>query len=342
MKHVLRLGAILLTASLARAQDRETTTTTTTTQVTKVSNVMGGSVVLQSETLGKVTDIVINDHGCIDYLVVSYGEEYVAVPWGAVRYDTRQQTITVTSQINRQQLRDLTFAGNRWPSFRDQSWSRNMRSVWGANAFRSEGRTGVRDSGAGTEDRHSGTTPDPKRTDTNREGSGTNREGTGTTRPGAGTNKEGATRPGDGTSRDTPPRSGGGANKEGNTRPGGTTNPGTPRPGGTNKEGSSGANRDAAPDVGSDRRGPTDPGLPRQNQRQDAGNVTPGAIPFPRRPGVDETRNIGNGVNTNPNPTTSVPIGPAGTTTGNTPGPSNTNANAPRTTTPRTTDRPPQ
>ena len=85
MRSSLTVLAGVLCTSLALAQDttRTTTTTssTTTTQYQRVSAVVGTSVTLGSESLGKVTEVVINSDGCIEYLIVQYADGFVPVPW---------------------------------------------------------------------------------------------------------------------------------------------------------------------------------------------------------------------------------------------------------------------
>lgn len=149
MKRTLSILAALLCVSLAHGQQQtqqtqrtERTTTTTRHQVTRVSTVIESKVMLQSESIGQVTDIVINDHGCIEYLVVHYGEEYIAVPWTVVQVNYQQHTVVIrNTQVTREKLKTLTFTKDRLPSLSDQRFVQNMRTVWGANAFRSESRT---------------------------------------------------------------------------------------------------------------------------------------------------------------------------------------------------------
>src|SRR5436305_14003632 len=84
-------AAALALAGPAAAQTevRQTTTTTTsTTEVRKASVVMSANVVVEGgATVGKVTDFVISDGGCIEYVVVSEQDKYVLVPYQVVRVD---------------------------------------------------------------------------------------------------------------------------------------------------------------------------------------------------------------------------------------------------------------
>jgi len=173
MKSLLSLAAGLLCVSMALAQS-------STTQVIKVTSVIGDKVVLQNETVGKVTDVVLSDGGCIEYVVVSYGEQFVAIPWQAVRVDTTQSVLNVqNTQVTMANLRQLAFAGNSWPNFTSSAWTQRMQSVWGAQALRSgsgasaqSGTTGQ--SGAAARSNQSGTTND--RSGTNSQtGSSSNR-----------------------------------------------------------------------------------------------------------------------------------------------------------------------
>src|SRR5262249_44596414 len=97
-----------------RVREKDTTRTTTTT-VRKVSAIIGTKVSLKSDSLGTVKDIVISEDGCIDYLIVDDREEYVAVPWGAVRYDVSEKTIIVTSTVTRDRLKAVRFRSSSWP-----------------------------------------------------------------------------------------------------------------------------------------------------------------------------------------------------------------------------------
>jgi len=148
MRRTLTTGLCLalLGALPAYGQEQRETTTVreTRTEVRKVSTLMGAKVTLErgESTFGKVTDIVINESGCIDYLIVSYEDELVAVPWGVVTYNVGERVVTLNVAVTRDKLRGLFFRAGSWPNFHEERWMRNMRSVWGERAFRHEQRTG--------------------------------------------------------------------------------------------------------------------------------------------------------------------------------------------------------
>ena len=138
--------------------------------------------------VGKVVDVVFNDGGCIDYVLVQDAEGFIPVPWSVVTVNYDQKVVTVqSSTVTVEKLREVRFTEARMPNFSDPAFTQRMTTVWGASASRSgSGRTGsgsgtgsgtttpdrksgtttppAKDSGTTTPDRKSGTTP-PDRTD---------------------------------------------------------------------------------------------------------------------------------------------------------------------------------
>jgi PRC-barrel domain len=182
MKRRFTILAGLLCAFLVLAQDttRTTTTsssTTTTVQYQRVSQVVGTSVSLGTETLGKVTEVVISSDGCIEYLIVQYADGFVPIPWAVTTVNFEQRTFVIQStDVTVARLRELTFTEGRWPNFADQRFTQQVRTVWGERAIRSgSGTSGTRKDTTdrpGTTDRKDaptkdrpGTTDRPKDTD---------------------------------------------------------------------------------------------------------------------------------------------------------------------------------
>jgi PRC-barrel domain len=161
MRRTTSILAVLF-ACLAACQDTTTRTTTATVQYQRVSTVVGGTVVLGTETLGKVTEIVINDQGCIEYLIVEYGEGLVPIPWVVTTVNFERRTFTITStEVTVARLKELTFTQDRWPNFGEAAFSERVRTVWGSAATRSgAGAKGTRPA--------IGTTPPPKTDSTGR------------------------------------------------------------------------------------------------------------------------------------------------------------------------------
>src|SRR5687768_1700712 len=122
-----------------RVRERETTT-----EVRRVSVLIGSKVTVEREdSFGKVVDVVINEHGCIDYVIVSYDEDLVAVPWGVVNFEAREKVVRIDVRVTRERLRSVTFREGRWPDFRSDRWRTSAREVWGERAFRRERDSGT-------------------------------------------------------------------------------------------------------------------------------------------------------------------------------------------------------
>lgn len=135
----LGLALVITAGALAQVRvdtkDREGRTT----KVRKVSAIMGTEVRIRTDAVGKVADFVLNDHGCIDYLIVQDAEEYIAVPWGVVRYEVGARYVTITADVTRDRLRTMRFRSGAWPDFRSERWTRDATTVWGERALRREG-----------------------------------------------------------------------------------------------------------------------------------------------------------------------------------------------------------
>ena len=64
------------------------------TNILRGSMMIGSAVNFQGgSSLGKVTDFVINDGGCVQYVVVSYQTRFVAVPWMATTYNSADRSL---------------------------------------------------------------------------------------------------------------------------------------------------------------------------------------------------------------------------------------------------------
>jgi len=101
---------------------------------------MGAKVTMErgESSFGKVTDIVLSEGGCVEYLIISYEDELVPVPWGVVKYDVGERTVAITTSVTKEKLRDVRFRSGSWPNFHEDRWMRNMKTVWGDRAFRNE------------------------------------------------------------------------------------------------------------------------------------------------------------------------------------------------------------
>jgi len=114
-------GLLLAVSSLATAQERpvpvQTTTTRTGTVIRTPRSILGARVSLQGGTgVGTVEDVVIDDDGRVEYLVVSNNGQLVTVPWEAAKYDYRTRVVSVP--VTQEQYRRIpTYTTERYPNF---------------------------------------------------------------------------------------------------------------------------------------------------------------------------------------------------------------------------------
>lgn len=65
-------------------------------EVRRLSMVIGGAVqIANGVAVGKIEDVVLNDSGCIAYVVVMYRDQYVAIPWSVATVDFGRRIVTV-------------------------------------------------------------------------------------------------------------------------------------------------------------------------------------------------------------------------------------------------------
>src|SRR3954453_23913708 len=135
MRRVLLIGACLFLAGAVpalaqeRTYERRVETTTTTTEVRRASDLLDTRVSLEGDTaLGKVVDLVINDRGCIDYLIVRHEDDYLAIPWGVITYEVRERRVVVDVNISRERLREVTFRKDHWPNFYGREFTRTVHT----------------------------------------------------------------------------------------------------------------------------------------------------------------------------------------------------------------------
>ncbi len=135
--NALVCGLILAAAGPATGQEARPT------ELRMVSQVIGSSVLLQDGVnYGKVEDIVLNEDGCIEYVVVSREDRYALMPWAVARVDYGRRAVIfdVTPQV----VQPLFFARDAWPNVADPQFGRRVGDVFGPRAVRREvqGRPG--------------------------------------------------------------------------------------------------------------------------------------------------------------------------------------------------------
>jgi hypothetical protein len=198
------VAAAALAGPVAAQAVRETTTTTTT-EIRKGSGLMNVNVAIEGgATIGRVTDFVISDGGCSEYVVVDSDSRFVLVPFQVVQFDPGRRIMSVN--VTRDAWRKIpTFTGTNWPVY-DQKYISRVRTTFGVHESGYRGDRDRRPLTPGDERRDDrrqdrrddrGTQPPPRSGTDNRDRPGNVPPGT---PPPSGTN-----RPGDNTGRNPPP-----------------------------------------------------------------------------------------------------------------------------------------
>jgi hypothetical protein len=123
--------------AFGQAQVREETRTTTT--VRRVSTFIAASVELQAGgTFGRVEDVIINDEGCIDFVVIAFEEKLIAVPFTLTRVDFARKVVFLNAERDFL-LRAPTFQRDRFPDLSLQSeFGRRVNSFFRESTNRRE------------------------------------------------------------------------------------------------------------------------------------------------------------------------------------------------------------
>jgi sporulation protein YlmC with PRC-barrel domain len=98
----------------------------------------------KGEDLGDIKEIMLDmTSGRVAYAVLSFGgiltlgEKLFAVPWNALKLDTKNKRFTL--DIDKERLeRAPGFDPDRWPNMADETWSNEVHSFYGTKPYTSE------------------------------------------------------------------------------------------------------------------------------------------------------------------------------------------------------------
>jgi PRC-barrel domain protein len=108
------------------------------TDILRSSVMIGSSVNFQGgSALGKVTDFVINDGGCVQYVVVSYQNRFVPVPWMATMYNSADRSLMLG--IDQAQLGQLPTFG-QYSELSNAQFGQKVNTFFKVNSRTSEQR----------------------------------------------------------------------------------------------------------------------------------------------------------------------------------------------------------
>jgi sporulation protein YlmC with PRC-barrel domain len=145
--NALACGIVLSASGLAMAQVTETRTVSPPIPAgtRTVNQIIGSSIRLQGGTsYGRVEDIVLNDDGYVEYLVVSREGSYAMLPWSAAKVDYGQRVVTY--DVDPQVVQPLFFTRDAWPNYSDPQFTTRIRSAF-PRAVRREVRRIEREGG---------------------------------------------------------------------------------------------------------------------------------------------------------------------------------------------------
>jgi hypothetical protein len=119
----LALTAVLGTAGVSQAQVRakeevREEVPTGDAQSYRAKEVLGAKVQIEGERMvGTVDDIVLDDHGNVDYLIVLLSnKELVSVPWDAAIFQPKQRVAKVS--ISQEKFEKVpTYTTEKYPTF---------------------------------------------------------------------------------------------------------------------------------------------------------------------------------------------------------------------------------
>lgn len=98
--------------------------------------VLGSKVSIQGGlAIGTVDDIIFDDGGTIDYLVVLNEGKYVTVPWEAAKFDFEKRTATV--EITQERFREVpTYTRESYPTFYEPAYREKIYTYYGVKPRR--------------------------------------------------------------------------------------------------------------------------------------------------------------------------------------------------------------
>ena len=139
LSNLLRTGAMaafLLTATVATADEPRTKDRDQPTKVTgnhyRAKQVLGTKIMIKGDTaaLGTVDDLVFDDAGNLEYLIVDNGGKLTTVPFEAAMFDVEKKTAWLT--VNADQYRLIpTYTTTTYPSFYTPTYRTEIYKTYG-------------------------------------------------------------------------------------------------------------------------------------------------------------------------------------------------------------------
>ena len=112
-------------------------------EVVKLSRILKSKVVIQQDQpAGTVTDVVLSDAGCVEYIVVSNEDQYYVVPYTAAQVRYTDQIVFV--DMAPAQFQNVTYFGaNNWPNLYAPAYRNQIYSFYGLGVPRAGANVNV-------------------------------------------------------------------------------------------------------------------------------------------------------------------------------------------------------
>ena len=131
LSNMMRSGAVaafLLTATVASAADP----VQVTSNQFRAKQVLGTKIMITGNTaaVGTVDDLVFDDAGNLEYIIVDNGGKLMTVPWEAAKFDLEKKTAILS--INADQYRVIpTYTTTTYPSFYTPTYRTDTYKIYG-------------------------------------------------------------------------------------------------------------------------------------------------------------------------------------------------------------------
>jgi PRC-barrel domain len=105
-------------------------------QTYRARSVLGSKVNIQgNQGIGTVDDIVFDEDGYIDYVIVANEGKYVTVPWEAAKFDYEKRTAVI--EITQDRYKEIpTFTSETWPNVYEPAYREKVYTYYGVKPRR--------------------------------------------------------------------------------------------------------------------------------------------------------------------------------------------------------------
>ena len=97
----------------------------------RAKQVIGAKIMIAGSTVvATVDDLVFDDAGNLDFLIVDHGGKLMTVPWEAAKFDIEKKTAVIT--VNAEQFKLIpTYTTTTYPNFYTPTYRTEIYKVYG-------------------------------------------------------------------------------------------------------------------------------------------------------------------------------------------------------------------